>query len=810
MAGRLAFLTLLVGAFVAARLNKKATLTSRPGPVNVQDFVDGTEKHDVPVNELKSEFLRLLSETRIYPPYAGPSAPTPTDFFGAVGNAAEGNGSVSLFLARCLARLWPKHGYQVSVTLLTRNHQPQYGVSVSVFALAWSDRSAMETQWGKSWQDATSKAAYWVMATILPATRQAGRSQVWRNWRGKQLPWELFRAYTEGRHSQDSRQYDQALWWYNEALRLDPYNQEIRLIVANAMEEMGLYLEALDIYHGAMTYGELGDQYTNCLWSTKRYRILHPLVQIWRPLRHLWKSRSSILLRHRYAAVLANPDKMVHEWFVSDAEGERKQVRQQISQRLRTAFSERYWPLVAQYQNDPERAKRELRTLLDPTVDCDWRRNEVSLVFQLAALQELSRLHENVGMLSIFDLKSSVRRCRLRLARDVRIPLLLLRTLREHRRNGRKTSIEPESSDAPLACSVADAIAVDSLAVRGFLQTWWPWWRRRAFESYIRDWPPSVADVDRAVSRVQRRTMIPWNHLDYLDYFDAARAYAIPLFADSADENSQSQFAHKSVEQLRASIACTASEAAVHLRTWILSSEPDLFPLRRRPEFRDFERDFYPGLKLVRPRPDEAMGVRSVAYARQLIWQGAALLHECWRDRAGRGGAVADIVDWLDRDVQLWQALRRMAEDRAWYWRDRSAFIHLVNEVVGLETSRTANFPPSLPRFDEVDIPGADDLVTDDHWLSGQIDKLAGTFVKEVDELFRPLLVLIAEYAASNASRRQLINEAGDSGDGRPQWSEIRRLCAERASQWWSIAWRMRELPLTIDEHKQADQQLRP
>ena len=228
---RLGFLILAAVCFATWRNCRKALLAYRPGPVDVHEFTDATPDRSAPVDDLKSRLCQWLSETHLYPPYAGPADPPPENVLDVAGGVdAKGTHPIVMAL-QMLPRLWPRVGYRVTGVLQVRPQEPRYGICVTVTSFLGGGRSAMTTEWGHSWDEALRRTAYWVLATILPVTRLA-RTGPWRDWQGRELPVALYAAWHRGHEAQLRRHFDEALWHYGEALRLDPGNADLRMLVA--------------------------------------------------------------------------------------------------------------------------------------------------------------------------------------------------------------------------------------------------------------------------------------------------------------------------------------------------------------------------------------------------------------------------------------------------------------------------------------------------------------------------------------------------------------------------------------------------
>jgi tetratricopeptide (TPR) repeat protein len=809
---RFVFLALAVACFVTWRHWKKARLAYLPGPVDVHEFTNATSDWRAPVDDVKSQLCRHLSEIQIYPPYAGPADPPPESFLDVAAKVDPKATSPVLAALQALPRMWPRTGYLVTGALQMRRQEPRYGICVTVTSFLCGGRSAMTTQWGRSWDDATCKTAYWVLATVLPVTRLA-RTAPWRKWLGRELPSDLFEAYNEGKKAQDNRQLDEALRWYGKALRDDPFNADLRLMVASVQEDLGLFLDALDTYQGALAIGEMSGRYVDHIWTTRTYRARHPWRHVLGNLSYVLRRRESIKLRYQYACTLAYSERTVDQWFKDDAVGERDKVRRQIKERLQEAFVDRYWPAVVAFagQADEVTAKEWLRRVLRDSPEA------TKVVLQIAAAQELYRLREDLVVARFVPGTGSVAtRSVLRLARDVWAPLRLAKALHEWREQGWL----PAYLDGR-------GIPTPPFDPGGVLRPWWRRVPRRRAQAIMESWPPAVELLDRAIGRAQRRWLrLP--HLTSYDYYNAACTYGFALYGHvpalnqertgaraamvAAGARQVERLAYKAVEQLRASLACTESGVAARLRTWIVSSAPDLAPLRHQPEFRHFERDEYPSLKLFFPRPDKVINLRMSAYAKQLICDGAGLLEQTWHHR-GLSSEDADLhqlMDWLELDARTWEVLGRIAKDRARYWRDRAEFVSLLREAVDPVDVAEAAFPPAVPGFDDVVMAGSDELDGDDLRSPEPIARLVQQRIQVLDGKLSAMEVSLAKYGGE-ASRLDKARLATMDVQGeRLPTGRARAMCARRAARWQRVAEHMDSAGIAVYASDRADVPLRP
>lgn len=860
---RLGLLLLALICFAAWRHHRRVRLAYRPGPVDVHEFTDATPQHDAPVDDLKSQFCQRLSDTHIYPPYAGPADPPPESFLDVAGGVDPKTTNPLAMILQMLPRLWPKVGYRVTGVLQVRTQEPCYGVSATVTSFLRGGRSAMTTQWGSTWEEATRRTAYWVLATILPVTR-LGRAAPWRNWCGRELPAALFAAYNKGKESQDRRQFDEALRFYGEALRLDPFNADLRMMVASVQEEMGLFLDALDTYQSTLVLREQGGWYDDHIWTTRTDRFRHLPRHVLGTLRYLRRRPDSIKLRYQYACTLAYTERTVHQWFKQDGVGDREKIRRQMRQRLEKAFVDRYWPVVVTFADAPGEpaAKEWLRRVLRDFPEA------TTVVFQIAATHELYRLREDTVLAwFVRRTRSEVTHSALLLLRDVWAPLRLAKAWHDWAGVGWRPAHRPEPAAegeaggrGASAGGAASAGLLGPFDDGGCLAGWWRRGPRTRARILLREWPCGGVLLDRAIRRAQHRRW-PAQPLRSFDFYNAACTYGFALKGYFPDPDRRpppdlsaagralwrgrrliadalplahpprwhrrpvpsangptcptdrspsphplpppvAPLVEKAVEQLRAALACTESGvAADRLRRWVLSSEPDLAPLRRLQDFGYFEEEVYPSLKLVVPRPDKVINSRMSAYAQELVCQGAVLLEQTWHDRA-LPPQTADphlLIRWLDLDAETWDTLCRIALDHARYWRDRAEFIRLLRRAVDPIRIAEARFPPEIPRFDDVVLSGADRLVGDGTRPEENVERLARLNIALVDRKLNAIYQAVAEHAGDGSLRaRRRLAEMDYRGEPL-RGDETLGICTRQAGRWHRVAERMRENGPLVD-----------
>ncbi|WP_431897017.1 hypothetical protein [Micromonospora haikouensis] len=809
---RLAALFLAIATCVAGHSWRRAWLAAAPGPVDVLDLVDGTKDVRNPVDgtmglcppttELQALLRRQLSETRLYPATGEVGKQVPRDFLEVLSVSPPLQGGMVGAIMGMInwgAQAWPRIAYRVTATVIARDAEPRYGMVVTVASLAQGKRSAMTTVWARSWEDATNEAGYWVLATILPVTKLA-RFAPWRPWRGRNLPVELFRAYDEGQEAQRTRHFDLALWLYAEALRCDPFNLELRLLAAGLLEELGRSLEALDIYHGALAcepaqpYAQAASLPGLLNWVNRLLRRLR------NKLRCRWDRRPDLRLRYRYASILARSETSVREWFVPDAVGDRDKLHTQIRERLGVAFRRDYVALASPFSRHPG---EWLAGMLDAT--CPRQQHlAVEAVFRVAALAEIEKLRRDLAVWWLRwrrfgPTRTNLTGRSLKIAVDVWAPLRVAAALATWRR---ENWTEADRPVVEIGRPGPDLTACPP-----------PWEQEKAVrrvqelidDGRLVDGPGVFCWVKEALAgAIGSRAGLFVRPMSFADHYMAACVYSLVLSWPFPNAEADAVVG-KALEHLRAALATQETPIAGHLRDWLLSGDRDLDLLRRRPEFTHFERDMFPRPELVPPRPADMLAVCSRAYARDLISKAADLLEQQWHRNGERGGDVHDLRRWLERDVELWDVLRRIAADRAWYWRNRARFICLVTTTVDQPAVLAAEFPPPFPRFEEVELPGWEKFVGLREGQAECTDGLAWLHRWIEGVVLRGGVEPQADAAAHEATLTWTGAELLDNHGEPFAPGEVKVHCAARAAQWQQVAAQVRMVPMHVERLPRAD-----
>uniref|UniRef100_A0AAU3I2I4 Tetratricopeptide repeat protein n=1 Tax=Streptomyces sp. NBC_01393 TaxID=2903851 RepID=A0AAU3I2I4_9ACTN len=766
-------LILFFGLLRRAMLERNAYV---PGSIDVQELVDATKPETKPlIQDLTSQFRKQISETDLYPPTVLPAEAPPEHFLDLLGDVDLEPKKLLTSLLRLFSRLRPKVAYRVCGVLRVRTQEPHFGMTVTITSFIRGCRST--EVWGATWEQVVRRAGYWVMASILPVTRR-GKEPPWAGWWGKRMPTELFALYQEAKELSSERKFDEALERLYAALRLDPMNLYLRVEIAGIQENTGLYLDALETYHAALTIdGQNTEERNRQLWTApwsfgRRFRqrrcLRHPGV---------------LNTRYRYAVVLGTSEHTAAQWCNSGMKYPRRlKDHENIVHLLAPVFAERYWPIVSAIH--PSKSKFEARQWLTEELE----RSEppwVRLIFQLACAQELYRLaqdrplrfpwrhiaHNPTGL----QPTKSV----LHILANYWAPLRLAWVSKELNRevgtyllnSGHRvlTSNRPrhsQSSRAPLKRVIEYDAYVD--------------WSRVAME-----WPGEIGDINRLTNKIDH-AMCRQKRYDWQAHYGAACVYAIAMNGESSGSIIRCRCRDLAVRELEESVRCTESGFVTVKRSWLLASDVDLDELRLEESFISFEREAFPHFTPDRSRPasHEQFQTETKMYDRQLLASTAQMMERTWHRRGVESTTdVHTVAYWFRDEVGIWQAIVSFAETHGRNWPDRAKLLRRVREVADPRILDEEGFSPRLREWDSV---------IEEIWFGTAREQETSGCAEKVDEALQVLLPEIEEGAESSptARSRQWLAEARKAvshGQNSLDASLIREVCAGYAAVWQGL-----------------------
>ncbi|MGW9046048.1 hypothetical protein ACWGQL_26300 [Streptomyces lydicus] len=774
---RLVCLGMLLALFWALRKAMLASNAYRPGPMDVQRLIDATpEGTSTPrIEDLTARLRKHLSETDLYPPAALPAEPPAENFLDLVGDVNLEPAKLGTSLLHLFSRLRPKVAYRVSGVLQCTPLDQKCGCGVTVTITSFATRgSCAHTVWESTWEKAVHEAGCWVMATILPVTR-ASRKPPWQAWRGRALPSELFAAYQKGRELSRERKFDEALHHFYKAERWDPTNLFLRTQVAEVQEKLGLSLDALETYHGALTLSRLNtDEENTRLWVAPW--ALRRFTYLWH-----WRKRPGILqARYRYAIVLGTWERTADQWChdPDDATHRRRaDVREEIRKALTPAFADRYWPAVVEIIHNRNRSGHEeddakkwiRRQLLERR-----KKKIVSLIFQLACLQEMRRLTQDCTIARLYPRlrtdKKALTRSAIRINRDIWAPLRLAWACDNLSARDLKTSTWLPPCGAVLLTPAIESGCNWFRGYRAYVK--WP--------ANTMPWPPR--DLKNRV-RQARMLFLRESHRHWQDHYNAACVYAIAMNARDID-GSKAQLAHMAYRELEDAVRGAESGFVMLKRSWLLAEDPDLAQLRedgQAPRMARLEREVYPHStpdrkRFEKPRP---IHIEMAISNSQLLKDLADVMEQVWHRRDSQNLVdVHDAIKWFEDEKTVWENFHRVASSQARNWPDRERLLQKVHEIA--DPSLLVELPAKVPEFNDV-------LDDDEEWgkrdsaskrIEGLDDRLAllNQLIKPPDGDTSPIDCSTAWLAT--------VKKADAAGAAWIRRSTVRKVCAGYAAVW--------------------------
>ncbi|WP_148666587.1 hypothetical protein [Streptomyces sp. MOE7] len=783
---RIACLVMLIFFFWALRKALLASSAFRPGPIDVQHLIDGTPegKSKPRVEDLTARFRKHLSETDLYPPATLPAEPATESFLDLLGDVNLESGKLGTSLLNLFSRLRPKVAYRVSGVLQqeTLDRKRCCGVTVTLTAFA-TRGSCAHTVWESTWEDAVYEAGCWVMATILPITR-ASKRPPWQAWQGRTLPPELFAAYQKGRELSRQRKFDEALHQFYKAERWDPTNLFLRTQAAEVQEKLGLHLEALETYHGALTLGRLNAEEENTRlwvapWALRRFTYL------WH-----WRQRPGVLqARYRYITNLGTSERIAADWCNDhdyEIDGGHADARDEIRQALTPAFAERYWPAVVEIKDgdrffykdgdrffySEEEAQKWVREQLSD--NRKGNKNNVRLIFQLASLQEMRRFAQDYAFAGLYPRlradKKMLTRPALRINRDIWAPLRLAWVCGDHAGlDWRMPNWSPMGGAVLLMPEVESA--------RDWLKGY------RAYVTWpvnTMPWPPE--GLEKRVKKA-RTLFIRERHRYWQDHYNAACVYAVAMRAPGEGRDKLAQLAYR---ELEGAVRGAESGFVMLKRSWLFDDDPDLAQLRQKdqaPRLARLERDVYPHSSPNRrhfedPRP---IRVEMAIGNSQLLKDLASVMEQTWHHRSSRNPVdIHEAIKWFEDEKSTWECVARVTRSQAHNWPDRERLLQKIQGIA--DPALLVEIPARVPEFSEV-------LDDDEEW--GEPAKASRRITGLEDRLkLVGALVELGDGTSPIKCSKEWLNSAkeADAAGVKRYWRPtVQRVCAGYAATWQTL-----------------------
>jgi tetratricopeptide (TPR) repeat protein len=594
------FLMLAIHAHWRMRLER---LASAPGPVLVYPIQDrsGGNGEDERAEAVRALLQRRLLDTQLQRSTAIPSAGGSSDFLGVVETAGakiEGWRGALLRLARFLS---PVSSYEVRCSILDPCTVGVAEPCVLLIELTRLPRMVvpLEIIPERSWEAATAKAGDWLVATVLPRTRQCYLPP-WTLRRNLQIPVELFRHYQEFRGHRDAGEHERALAALEKALRADPTNLALRLDKGKLQEQMRQYLPALKTYEGIiasaarldrrLAYLRFGpptrDQergsITDPRWyDTRRAAGLdprHPVVYT---------------ARYRYALLLGLGQEIAKQWY-DDAYSDGHQY-----DALRHRFAETYhepaqhlrdqFPDIAKHCPDSENSEALIELILKPRLDSNRSDSESLIAVFLTSMgvwEVENLIIERTGV----PIALRYRRAHREIIPDRSLRLLLPRAILRRALALHRFGV----TDDKLHLAESSMIyPIDEPVVEPAL--------RKLLE---KGWPADGSDLAKFIRTVIRRrfggSLQTW-HVHY----NAACNMAILLKGPGWDEPSEKrrQVVRAIITELEKSVACGDLGYIASTSKWVGEQDPDLTEVHEEDQFKEFRRQIFDSGNIAGPGP---------------------------------------------------------------------------------------------------------------------------------------------------------------------------------------------------------------
>jgi tetratricopeptide (TPR) repeat protein len=645
---RIEFFLVAVLVVISLRWLRFWWLTVRPGPIEVLGLADavvepammipaGIGPNQMPeanavapaLGPYVTMMLRSkLSSVSVYLP-----TPTPGDAVGGGFLQTMRESTRETWWATTIefiSRIIPRSAYRVDGAVLCRSDaEESCGVAVRVTVLP-RQRTVANTVWARTPEEAAVRAARVVAAAILPLTRRC-LSSPWRHWHGRSLPVELVDEYEAASAYREQRRYDEALGHYRTALERDSLNPLIRLEMAQLQEQLGLYLDALATYSGALAlWCGSPERYNSWLHRRRvdgtgrhRFTARHRFVR-WR------RYGNPFPLRFRYATALAYFEKLTPQWTKPDGNDPRSLERRRLRELLIKTLAERYGPVWRDDRGRPfltrtpgrSRAAELNATLTELTKRSQRAdetaaeaRAELKRIFLLMSRYELRQLirdrHTWLGLLDDSEITSRS----MKLARDCWIDVRML--------------VAARGLDEPGAEPVRHG--EDHAVVK------------------------LLAELRHKIDRATHYSRV------WADHYHAACVYGQVLVLVGRDEGHR-EFARAAVKELFAGLESADSSHVSRQRSWILSEDADLRELRRCSEFQSFAAAIGPtgGPSVVRPLRTQIAELSE--YQMVLLLECVHTMESWWQEQATRSERAAFETQNLVRvDERAWWMVHQLA-----------------------------------------------------------------------------------------------------------------------------------------------------
>lgn len=627
-------------------------------PVEVRPIDNATLDPDLSTHRLDVAFRDYLALSRLYQIPTVPGDQQPDRLIEVLSTPAS-KGRLAVFSA-ALAYAFPRRAFVVTASLLERTQDDRrYGVSVQVRRYPKLPVH-LETQWSKSFERALQRAAYAVSAHITQQTK-ACRRVPWSEWarRKQQLPTSLFRDYQRAKQMLGERRYDEALALYHSALRQDSDNIAMRYDVGQLYERLGLYPDALLTYLGLVDeIFPLGIGRNHAIPKPtirgrsapaeikrhKRNRVPDPT---WWPKPRA-RNRDPFVIRYRYVIVLGEGELLARELISPE------------------------WP---------ERGKSIGRLPGQPALSDDkdleqrpWRATELEEIGRLLS-GRLDSLYSPYCGKSLTSLVGNGGARGDQEARKKEISQYLL-TCAEYEASTLVRDIERIGRRLPGFWSRRTSFLTPTAARQAQLMIA----GRRECLKRQHGGAMHVTTPDITTERLASAGYSADHSINWLEHYNAACHYALPILDDTEQRDEHRDFAYESVAALgRASRYGDRVDFVTSKKYWLQVGDPDLAGLRYYRSFRAFEARVY-GHPL--PAIADLSRYELFRFLRAVIRRAARHLEEEWRKRGERNlseVSLSEFERWWRQELRAWEIAIRIG--RFYHqWQTRYAALEAIRE----------------------------------------------------------------------------------------------------------------------------------
>lgn len=758
----------------------------RPGLVEVRALDNASDSRELDTHPLDVAFREYLTLPRLYQVTTIPGDPDPDHLIEILRTPA--NSGWRETLAATFAYVFPRRTFIVSATLRTRDHPyHRYGVSVQVRKLP-GPAVELEAQWSGNFDRALRRAAYAVGAYVLPSTRRC-RSVPWSAWRGRTLPVPLFRDYQRAKKMVAERRFDESLDLYFRALLQDATNVGLRYDIGQLYERLGLFADALFTYlrlineiFPARRPG-LVRRSSHASQQTDANRVLRPR---WWPE----PARDPFIIRYRYVVELGLGTTLASELCAPDWRELRRWIARPHDHDVRDETIEtRPWRAIElvdlrrRLSDDLDRlfpsarGERGAGPTLNDRIEAfeketaDDLRNERS--------HDVERYLLRCAQVEVDGLERSFRA-----SNRIRFFMVLTR------------------AQSPLTVT---AIRQESLFIQyrqkrlDFLQSAaGRKLRAQVVAGHDRGWP-TVEMIDQDLSEIK----YDWQSSNWLEHYNAACLFALPLLADKRDEEVNRLYAFRSVAALERAMECGEDVDFVKAkRYWLQAGDPDLVGLRRYDCFRAFEARVY-----GRPMPaaPDLARYELYLYLRAMLEYGSERIEAEWRRRATlRKTDVTGLAfeEWWRQEEHAWELAIRLGRFyRQWQTR-RSAAENLRNWI---ESFGDTAWPIAYPDLVRSELPAdttnyarVNELLISTEAIFSYLGANCGRLWQAPARQDANGLINSAEENGSTSNTRTIIDltrewakcawRLSEASDEAPiMTNHVRKACLERAAVWAAL-----------------------